>query len=841
MVVLDEKRVKVLYPTSKKPYVFNRKNLVIQQADVFKQSSVFQYFIGVAEARAKTGASGKTDEEFSPDSLLKNQLDELLPNPDSALSAYFSGESASREAPEQVIFPFGLNESQLSATKRAFESQVSIIQGPPGTGKTQTILNIIANILLQGKTVAVLSNANSAVENIYEKLKTHDLDYLSAQLGNRDNRNRFFEDPPSIPESAPAPAGIVPTLLDISRQLGAVENILHARTNAALLKAEIRELLAEIRHLTQWIEDDSESAGEWFDAKLSAKYRFTASQLIELIAFLNILEDKPVSLRDRVTLLFRYRIVRTKFFRTAKQRNGLVQLLQKQYYEKALQQKELELERVQRTLEDNDLEALILEIANSSLAHLRSDLGQRKWPDIDIKGASNRQLPKDFFQRFPIVGSSTHSVLASVGVGTVLDYAIIDEASQQDILPGILAMSCARNLIIVGDTKQLKPVLKPVDQVPPDEKYDCSTQSLLDSCLKVFGETVPITLLKEHYRCDPMIIEFCNQQFYDNQLVPMTEGTSEDPMRLIVTAKGNHAREFKNLREIDSILHILESSEKGLSEDSEGRGFIAPYNAQVNLAEGALPSDFASKTAHKFQGRECDEIVFSTVLDRKSADDHRQISFVDDPQLVNVAVSRAKKQFTLVTGEEVFDKAQGHIAALIRYIEYYGSGGPNQIIRSPVVSAFDLLYQEYDKSLNRLKNLLRSTDSDFESEQIVAQILRESLVRDSNRDLKAFPQIPLNQIVSARALSLTKDETAFLHSRSSCDFVIYYKVGKKPLAVIEVDGGSHELDVQRRRDALKDSILQKAGVEILRLKTVESWIEERIIEFLDQIQSSSHH
>ncbi|MEX0605257.1 MAG: AAA domain-containing protein [Marinobacter sp.] len=840
VVVFGEKQALVRYPNSEKDYLFKRENVVIERTANFKQSAVFQYFLDVAEARAKTGAPGNDDEEFSPDSFLRSQLDKLLPNPDSVLNAYLSGKSESREAPAQLIFPFGLNESQLLATRRAFQSQVSVIQGPPGTGKTQTILNIIANIVLKGGTVAVLSNANSAVENIYEKLKTYDLDYLSAQLGNRDNRSRFFEDPPSIPDSVPA-AEVAPTLWNISRQVGAVEDVLHAQTSAALLKAEIRELLAERRHLTRWIEEDSESARDCFDERLSARYQFPSGQLIELIAFLNLLEDKPVSLRDRLTLFFRYRIVRTKYFRTAKQRNGLVQMLQRQYYDKALRQKELELASFQKTLEDNDLEALILAIANSSLAHMRSELGRRKWPETDFKGASNRKLPCDFFQRFPIVGSSTHSVLASIGAGTVIDYAIIDEASQQDILPGILAMGCARNLIIVGDTKQLRPVLKAVEPPPPDKKYDCSTQSLLDSCLKVFGETVPVTLLKEHYRCDPMIIQFCNQQFYENQLIPMTEGTHPDPMRLIVTAKGNHARGFKNLREIDSILHILERSEKRLSEDSDGRGFIAPYNAQVDLAEGALPVDFASKTAHKFQGRECDEIVFSTVLDKKSADDHQQISFVDDPQLVNVAVSRAKKQFTLVIGEEVFDKARGHIAALVRYIEYYGSGEPNQIIRSPVVSAFDLLYQEYDKSLNRLKNLLRSSDSDFKSEQIVAQILRESLIRDSNRDLKVFPQIPLNQIVSARSLSLTKDETAFLHSRSSCDFVIYYKVGKKPLAVIEVDGGSHESDVQRRRDALKDSILQKAGVEILRLKTVQSRIEERIVEFLHRIQGSSLH
>lgn len=50
------------------------------------------------------------------------------------------------------------------------ENQISVIQGPPGTGKTQTILNIIANILMQDKTVQIVSNNNSATENVYDKL-----------------------------------------------------------------------------------------------------------------------------------------------------------------------------------------------------------------------------------------------------------------------------------------------------------------------------------------------------------------------------------------------------------------------------------------------------------------------------------------------------------------------------------------------------------------------------------------------------------------------------------------------------------------------------------------------
>ena len=75
------------------------------------------------------------------------------------------------QMPEAVIYPFGLNQSQKLAVERALSSKISIIQGPPGTGKTQTILNIIANVVRSGKTVAVVSNNNSATHNVVEKLE----------------------------------------------------------------------------------------------------------------------------------------------------------------------------------------------------------------------------------------------------------------------------------------------------------------------------------------------------------------------------------------------------------------------------------------------------------------------------------------------------------------------------------------------------------------------------------------------------------------------------------------------------------------------------------------------
>ena len=197
--------------------------------------------------------------------------------------------------------------------------------------------------------------------------------------------------------------------------------------------------------------------------------------------------------------------------------------------------------------------------------------------------------------------------------------------------------------------------------------------------------------------------------------------------------------------------------------------------------------------------------------------------------MVNVAVSRAKHRFTLVTGDEVFTGNNGHIAALMRYVTYYAQD--DQIVRAPVVSAFDLLYRQYDQSLARLNSRLRAEDSRYKSEQIVAQLLREVLSTTAYQAMTYHDQVKLNQVAAPSNPDWTTRERAFM-ARASCDFVIYFKVGKTPLGVIEVDGGFHDKPEQATRDALKNHILAKSKLPILRLRTVESGIKKKIAGFL---------
>ncbi|KRB92453.1 AAA domain-containing protein [Duganella sp. Root198D2] len=809
----------VRYAGNPNDYVWNASGITLSSVSSVKEGPVFRYLADVAQARI--AMSAPADRPITENIL--RQLEKLPAHEDSVLDAYCSGQWRSRQPDGELIYPFGVNESQLQAVEQAFTSQASLVEGPPGTGKTQTILNIVANIVLRGKTVAILSNNNAAVDNVYEKLAKVDLDWLVARLGSQENRHEFFKSLAPVHSCDPAAA---PSMEQIQICLRKLSGLLQARGRVARLTAEIDEINIELRYLQQWQEENEVMA------PLSVtKYKLSPGKSTDLMAYLACLEDKRLRIKDRIELLLNFRILRMKPFDNLEKRKAVIYALQRHFYEELLRMKGAELDDCQQALDRGNFEALLEELSAGSMLYLKQQLARTPQPPVEFDAKTYRKDFDAFLKRFPVLGSSTHSIVNSLAPGTILDYVIIDEASQQDIVPGILALGCARNLIIVGDRKQLPHIPAKTGLAAPAEFYDCDRYSLLDSCIGVFGSAMPMTLLKEHYRCHPRIIQFCNQQFYDNQLVPMTLDSGEKPLRLIVTAKGNHERRNANRRELDSFLETLDWSGPSDWDGANSRGFIAPFKAQVSLSRGLLPSDFVKETVHKFQGRECDEIVFSTVLDKKTSGSEK-LAFVDDPHLVNVAVSRARERFTLVTGDGVFSGGTGHVAALLRYMEYYAD--VDQVYRAPVVSAFDLLYEEYDQSLERLNDKLRDSDSKFKSERIVAAILRHALKHEAHQTMKFHSQVPLIQLVASSRLPLTPREKEFIRNRASCDFVLYFKVGKAPLGVIEVDGGSHDLPHQAELDALKDSILKKYAIPILRLKTVESEIEEKVGRFLFQ-------
>lgn len=82
--------------------------------------------------------------------------------------------------------------SQLEAIKMAKSGKSFVLQGPPGTGKSQTIANIIAECLFDGKKVLFVSEKQAALNVVYEKMKLVGLSDFCLELHSNKAKKKEF-------------------------------------------------------------------------------------------------------------------------------------------------------------------------------------------------------------------------------------------------------------------------------------------------------------------------------------------------------------------------------------------------------------------------------------------------------------------------------------------------------------------------------------------------------------------------------------------------------------------------------------------------------------------------
>lgn len=768
---------------------------------------------------AETGLLTEDDE-----SILSKQYELVDMKRDNVPLAQYLGDKtklAAHPLPNQVYFPFGCNASQKSAVEAALKHQVSIIQGPPGTGKTQTILNIIANLLVEGKSVLVVSNNNSAVENVAEKLDGEGLGFIVAKLGSVKNKEAFIDSQTSYPDMTAWTITEPKMVNQLAKEsLEKVSQGFDGQLRQAQLKAEYDALLKETMYNEML--QANEVSGSWLNGKSSTKLM----KLFNLYQMMVEKEQKP-SLWFRLKWSFSLDWKMFSFLNC--QPSSVINSLGSAYYYSRKAEIEQELQTIESQLQSINLKQNVKDLRSSSLQILKSIIAKRYGAGVrrifTIKDIKPRT--EEFLKEYPVVLSTTYSAKGCISKDMVFDYVIMDEASQVDIKTGALALSCAMNAVIVGDDKQLPNVVSREEALAlsaiqttysVDERYNAVTHSFLQSCTEVFKEA-PVTLLREHYRCHPKIIEFCNQRFYDGELVAMTTDNDEkNVLQVVRTAKGNHARGHYNQREID----VIKQEVMPEYVDSASVGIITPYRDQANEVNKALDQDIAS-TVHKYQGRECDTIIMSTV-------DNEPTEFSDDANLLNVAISRAKTHFCIVTnGNEM--PQESNLAQLIAYMQYNNF----QVRDSKLHSVFDLLYKQY--TAERLAyEAVHPVVSEHLSENIVYELLVKAIAELGMTNTDVLCHYPLSRLIGDWNL-LTDEEQSFAESPfSHVDFLIYNSLTKQPLQTIEVDGWQFHKnsDVQQYRDTLKDQLLTKFGLCPHRISTTDTVNVETIKSLLQE-------
>ena len=805
----------------KRDLSFRRNEVQFQQNCLTdgKNQEAFQYFKETAAAISLVAENGIN--------ILSMQYDKIRQvSEDTVLASYLAPQKEVKvpQMPEAVIYPFGLNQSQKLAVERALSSKISIIQGPPGTGKTQTILNIIANVVRSGKTVAVVSNNNSATHNVAEKLEKKNADFLTAFLGSLANKQKFLETQTDVYPNMSEWVMSTEERRQLDQETTVLSKELNEMLNAKNRIAEIEQEFLQLNPEQHYFE---EYYATYSDAPTESLGKLSSQKILALwMEFEQHAEhESRLGLLQKLSIMFRFNRSALKLFLRSPEL--AIPYLQSQFY--AVKRRELEVEKQELNckLEHYAFDAKMDELTQKSLRLFQAELATRyHWQNNRqrFEMSDFRWNFAEFTREYPVVLSTTYSIKGTLSIDHLYDYMIVDEASQVDLATGVLAFSCARNIVIVGDLKQLPNVLTEDDirtsdaiwqRYSLDERYRFSTHSLLSSALEIWQDA-PVTLLREHYRCHPKIINFCNQKFYHGKLIVMTKDHDEpNVLAMYRTTAGNHARGHLNQRQIDVIQQ--EVLPRLHQQNFESIGIITPYRDQVTAIRRQLGDTYAVDTVHKFQGREQDAIILTSV-------DNVITDFVDDPHMLNVAVSRAVHSLAVVTSQDPRNDRTNY-GDLMRYIEYNNF----EVIQSHVYSVFDMLYQGYAEQ-RKIYLQKHKRVSEYDSENLMYALIQEVLSEEAFSSIGCAVHVSLATLVKSYE-PLTKEERQYARNPlTHVDFLLFNQMDKQPVLAVEVDGtGFHEAGSnQAARDMKKNSILEKCAVPLLRLRTDGSGEKEKI-------------
>jgi DNA polymerase III delta prime subunit len=240
----------------------------------------------------------------------------------------------------------------------------------------------------------------------------------------------------------------------------------------------------------------------------------------------------------------------------------------------------------------------------------------------------------------------------------VFDWLILDEANKVRANEALALMPLAKRWVMIGDLKQLPPVM---EEAASTFKIDQPLDELVrdDSFYGWIWDKVPASskiMLPRQYRMREPIGRVVSDLFYEGKLIheaphprmPLpwpfdrelvwVDTGAQDEYR---DAQRSVANEFEVAlcKDITSIIRRRVRKAK--------LAVIAMYASQVNRLSSALkgivpPDDIESVDA--FEGRESDAVILSLVR----SNDRAAIGFLNDPNRVNVAISRAKKLLVIV-------------------------------------------------------------------------------------------------------------------------------------------------------------------------------------------------
>lgn len=330
----------------------------------------------------------------------------------------------------------------------------------------------------------------------------------------------------------------------------------------------------------------------------------------------------------------------------------------KKYHEEAVFDKYLQ--TVKKRLENNNTNYFI---QNECLDQLH-----KKWKNQVLQ--ADDELKTLLFKKIRVIFGTLVGISSWQDFRAVeFDYIIVDEAGRATLPELMIPLRRAKKFILVGDHKQLPPIVDDeiVAQMKEYNKKDLET-TLFEELYKKIEHKDFKHFLKFNYRSHKSIAKIYSDTFYNREIETKDSLLREHGLNFdkkvyfYSTSKLDNRFDKqagtgkRNDTNRDEIIKILIEIEKQTKENNikKSVGIITPYLAQrdnIRSKFGQIKNDLSMlnieiNSVDAFQGSDRDIIIYDIV--RSQNDTKVNIEFIADEKRLNVALSRTKELLFIV-------------------------------------------------------------------------------------------------------------------------------------------------------------------------------------------------
>lgn len=636
-----------------------------------------------------------------------------------------------------------LNNEQEKAVRSALSADITLIAGPPGTGKTQVVANLIMNAAIAGQNVLFTSKNNNAVDVVVKRVNSLNKE-LPIVLRYEKSAKQCISDYAQQWETARRKGY---SFSDALSAYGRVYSIYNSKWIQKQQIVETRNRLDEIEQTVCAIRDKYQHLIGILSEEEIAEVKIAYDEFVD---HRKALTEGPQRLLDKLfQKWWKNRIIESSLMAIITINSFMVKYHPGLSVALAMSDREwMQFDnRFKSLMDDLSLiaiyDSLLKEVCESaSLEQLdaamigehvelqaKAKTAWNAWLDehISIFNAKNRGDLHNYLSllEHDHVDSYTPSLKSMLPISAITslsarrrlpfkealyDLLIIDEASQCDIASMIPLLMRAKRVAVIGDKQQLNHICLLSKQTDLtlilnndiEARWSYRSSSMYDLA-ESMTEAENIIQLRDHHRSFLDIIQFSNQEFYDNTLRIATDysrlqspNNPNDAKPILgmrwMDIKGKTIRPETggayNLKEAECVIRVL----RRLSIELEFEGSIGvttPFHLQADMITKALEQDAELRnhlelhnqilidTVHKFQGDERDVIIFSPVVSEGTKS--QSLMFLKSTgNLFNVAITRARSLLVTV-GDKKYCKQCG-VSYLEHFAEYSnGSEAPVEV------------------------------------------------------------------------------------------------------------------------------------------------------------------